>query len=282
MKTKTRSISISSPFVADDLSALDSEQTLVVVFGPSQMLDDSNLISSVADAFPHSHLIGCSTSGEIVGTTISDNTLAIGVCRFSDSELKTTVAPVASSADSFGAGEMIARELAGPSLRSVFVLSDGLNVNGSELVRGLNSVLPEEVVVTGGLAGDGDRFVRTWVLSGGRPMSGHVCAVGLSGDRLLVGHGSKGGWDIFGPERRVTRSKGNILYELDGKPALEIYKQYLGDRASGLPSTALRFPLALRYDKDAEKQVVRTILGVDEDSQAMVFAGDVPEGCFAQ
>jgi len=168
------------------------------------------------------------------------------------------------------------------ALRSVFVLSDGLNVNGSELVKGLNSRLPGNVVVTGGLAGDGDRFRRTWVIQDGKPATNVVTALGLFGDRLAVSHGSKGGWDSFGPERRITRSQGNILYELDGKPALALYKEYLGDRASGLPATGLLFPLSIRQDASDSRQLVRTILGVDEANQSMIFAGDVPQGYLAQ
>jgi hypothetical protein len=149
-------------------------------------------------------------------------------------------------------------------------------------VRGLNAILPSSVVVTGGLAGDGDRFERTWVIRDGIPHSGFVSAIGFYGERLRIGYGSKGGWDIFGPERLVTRAERSILYELDGKPALELYKKYLGDRAAGLPATALLFPLALRADSSDEKRIVRTILAVDETTQSMTFAGDIPQGYLAQ
>jgi hypothetical protein len=162
------------------------------------------------------------------------------------------------------------------------VLSDGLQVNGSQLVRGLNDVLPTGVVVTGGLAGDGARFQATWNLHEGRPVQGIVGAVGFYGDAIRVGHGSKGGWDIFGPERRVTRSAANVLFELDGKPALRLYKEYLGDRAAGLPATGLLFPLALRDGVGDDKRLVRTILAVDEATQSMTFAGDIPEGSLVQ
>jgi hypothetical protein len=138
------------------------------------------------------------------------------------------------------------------------------------------------VVVTGGLAGDGDRFNRTWVIKDGKPQSDCISAVGLYGEKLHMGHGSKGGWDTFGPERVITRSEGNILYELDGKPALQLYKTYLGDRAAGLPATGLLFPLALRANADDEKSIVRTILAVDEEAQTLTFAGDVPQGSLAQ
>jgi len=132
------------------------------------------------------------------------------------------------------------------------------------------------------VAGDGDRFTRTWVLKKGVPATGCVTAVGLYGDAVRVSHGSKGGWDSFGPERRVTRSKKNVLYELDGEPALALYKDYLGERASGLPATGLLYPLSLRAAASDEKRLVRMILAVDEATQSLTFAGDIPEGSLAQ
>jgi hypothetical protein len=260
----------------------DSEQTLVVVFGASAFMDTPAPILDLVAAYPNSHFVGCSTSGEIFGDFIQDGTLSVAVAEFEDTHLATANAAVTSPAASFDSGQALARTLLRDDLRAMLVMSDGLGVNGSELVRGINSVLPPSVVVTGGLAGDGDRFQRTWVLSGGRPQQGVVSAVGFYGSSVRVGHGSRGGWDRFGPERIVTRSKGNVLYELDGKPALELYKTYLGDRASGLPATALLFPLALRARAEDSKILVRTILGVDEATQSMTFAGDIPEGSLAQ
>ena len=226
--------------------------------------------------------MGCSTSGEIWGTEIKDESLTFGIVQFENTETKTAAAPVCDPTQSFHAGESLGRTLLRPDLRGVLVLSDGLHVNGSELVRGLNAVLPESVVVTGGLAGDGVKFQRTWVLHEGKPQEKMVTAVGFYGDRIHIGHGSKGGWDIFGPERKVTRSEGNVLFELDGKPALQLYKDYLGDRANGLPATGLFFPLTIRSQNDQDKQIVRTILAVDEPTQSMTFAGDIPEGSLAQ
>jgi hypothetical protein len=167
-------------------------------------------------------------------------------------------------------------------LCGVFVLSDGLAVNGSELVKGLNSALPSNVVITGGLAGDGDRFQRTWVIRNGQAESAIITAIGFYGDSLHITHGSQGGWDSFGPERRVTRSQGNILYELDGRPALTLYKEYLGERASGLPATGLLFPLSIRHDTTDSRSLVRTILAVEEADQSMTFAGDIPQGSLAR
>jgi hypothetical protein len=264
---------------------LDSDQTLVLVFGASKFLDDSSRIQELTRVFPSSHFLGCSTSGEIRGASLYDQCLSVAVMRFQTTCLRSVDFSLLKSASttSHMAGCQIANslmEVNGEQLRGVLVLSDGLITNGSALIAGLNSVLPPSVVVTGGLAGDGTAFHRTWVLHEGRPQSGVVTAIGLYGDHVSVHHGCRGGWDIFGPERLVTRSEGSVLYELDGKPALELYKKYLGVHASGLPATGLHFPLSLKTG--SSESVVRTILAIDEQAQTLTFAGDIIQGSMAQ
>jgi hypothetical protein len=282
MKLQTFTHSQKQGWSVTPFPTLDSNQTLVLVFGAPCYRNAHNEVSELARAYPNSHIVGCSTSGEIFDTSLSDDTLSVAVAAFEGTALRSASASVRSAADSFAAGESIANELQHKDLRGVLVLSDGLNVNGSELIKGLNAILPESVVVTGGLAGDGDRFQATWVVSGGRPQSNLVTAVGFYGDRVQIGHGSKGGWDIFGPERLVTKSENNVLYELDGQPALDLYKSYLGDRASELPASGLLFPLALRASAGDDKRIVRTLLAVDEKNSSMTFAGDIQQGHFAQ
>lgn len=262
------------------LPPLDSERTLVLAFGGANLFEDPAPFERLRSAYPTSHLVGCSTAGEIAGTHIRDGGVSAAVMRFAKSQVRSVTAPVRSAADSYRAGELLANQLAGPSLKGVMVFSDGLRVNGSDLARGLNATLPPSVAVTGGLAADGDRFKRTWVIRNGQPTEGFVSAVGLYGEHLQIGHGSMGGWDTFGPERTITRSEGNILYELDGKPALPLYKQYLGERAADLPASGLLFPLALKGDDG--RSLVRTILSIDEGTQAMIFAGDMPRGARAR
>lgn len=283
MKLVTRSYSMGSGWSDEPPSELDSESTLVVVFGAAELDGVHAPLKHLLARFGRSHVVGCSTAGEIFENALTDNSLSVAVAQFEHgTRVATASARVQSQQESFAAGESIARQLEGPSLRGVLLFSDGLNVNGTELVRGLNSVLPSHVVVTGGLAGDGPRFQRTWVVHEGDARSNVVCAAGLYGPSVTIGHGSRGGWDNFGPERRVSRSRGNLLVELDGRPALELYKEYLGDLASGLPATGLLFPLALRADAEDEKSLVRTILAVDERAQTMTFAGDIPEGALVR
>lgn len=261
---------------------LDSANTMVLAFASPMFRDHPGAFSELKAAFPNSAIIGCSTSGEIDRTRIRDESIAVAAVKFGGTRVKHAATRLTDAKESFEAGVRIANELAAGDLRAVIVLSEGLHVNGSELVRGLNSRLPETVVVTGGLAGDGDRFGQTFVIANGALEMNGVVAVGLYGEKVRVGHGSKGGWDTFGPERVVTKSEGNVLFTLDDRPALALYKEYLGERAAGLPGSALLFPLALRATTDERNSVVRTVLAVDEATQSMTFAGDIPVGHYAK
>ena len=186
------------------------------------------------------------------------------------------------SDDSYGCGTRLASELREAGLSGIFILSDGLNVNGSELVRGFRDVLGD-VPITGGLAGDGARFEKTLVGVNSEPRDHSVAAVGFYGKAVRFGHGLGGGWDVFGPRRRITRSAGNVLYELDGEPALDLYERYLGEEeASQLPGSGLLFPLEIHQPPNSNHTLVRTILAIDRDERSMTFAGDVPRGWVAQ
>jgi hypothetical protein len=254
---------------------------LVLAFGAPGFVDEPAVWKELVDVYPDSVIAGCSTAGEIEGATVSDDSVAMAIVRFEQSSVQSAHVAIESAAESLQAGRQLGGELLRSDLRAVIVLSEGLGVNGTDLARGLNEVLGHDVIVTGGLAGDGDRFGSTWVIVDGEPRTRAIVAVGLYGDAVEVGYGFKGGWDIFGPERLVTRSDGNVLYELDSMPALDLYEQYLGDRASELPASGLLFPLALR-EPLADGQLVRTILAVDREARSMTFAGDVPEGVLAQ
>ena len=258
----------------------DSAQ-VVLVFGCDGTAQRQQELRSLKAAYPHSHIFGCSASGEILGTEVTDGALVATALAFEHTRVKVSSLLIARAEDSFEAGRTLTTQLEKEGLAHVLVLSEGLAINGTSLVRGLMSGLPEGVTVTGGLAGDGERFQETFVLCDGEPLRNQIALLAFYGTRLKVGYGSLGGWDPFGPERRITRSKGNVLYELDGKSALELYRQYLGEYAAGLPATGLHFPLSLRT-AEGETAVVRTILSIDDNEKSMTFAGDVPEGAYAR
>jgi hypothetical protein len=254
---------------------------LVIYFGARAAMADCAIHKALRSTYPDAHLLGCTTAGEICGTTVSDESVVATAIRFDHTAVRAAYRPLVNASNSKAVGEEIARDLAGEDLLHVFVLAEGLKVNGSELVKGLRQGLPSSVAVTGGLAGDGARFEKTIVCLDGQVNDSAVAAIGFYGDRLSIGYGSLGGWDPFGPDRLVTRAEGNVLYELDGRSALELYKTYLGSHTANLPASGLLFPLSLRGE-NGEQRVVRTILGVDEEAQSLTFAGDIPQGGYAQ
>jgi hypothetical protein len=254
---------------------------LVLTFGSTSIMHKPELLDQVRKAYPQAILFGCSTSGEIYDTQVSDESLVITAVFFEHTQVKGGKVILENGKSSFEAGKELANILSKDRLAHVLVLSDGLRVNGSELVNGLVSHLPQHVTITGGLAGDGANFQNTYVVWNERVEKGTIAIVGLYGDRIRIGFGSLGGWDTFGPQRLITRSKDNILYELDGMSALALYKKYLGDHAKDLPASGLLFPLCLR-NKIEDIGVVRTILAIDEKEQSLTFAGDVPEGSYTQ
>ncbi|MDQ8161656.1 MAG: FIST N-terminal domain-containing protein [Gemmatimonadota bacterium] len=254
---------------------------LILLFGARAALQESDALATLRTQYPGARLVGCSTAGEICGTDVSDDAIVAAVVQFEHTQIRVMHLPLTSMDESHRVGAELAGALRADDLVHVLVLSEGLQVNGSELLAGLREQLPAHVLVTGGLAADGAQFEKTSVCIDGGCAGHAVAAIGLYGDRLQVGHGSLGGWDAFGPERVITRSKGNVLYELDGAPALELYKSYLGRHAGDLPSSGLLFPLSVRGAAN-EKGVVRTILGIDEAAGSLTFAGDVPQGHLAQ
>ncbi|HWB62555.1 MAG TPA: FIST N-terminal domain-containing protein, partial [Chitinophagales bacterium] len=257
------------------------QANLVFAFGERTFIENGNFYPLFNSNFPNANIVFCSTSGEIMGNSVNDDTLAVTAVNFEKTLIQTALVNISGFTNSKAAGKNLVEMLPAEGLRHIFVLSDGGLVNGSDLVEGMSAAAPAGVGISGGLAGDGARFEKTLVGLNNDIKSGNIVAIGLYGNSLIVGCGSNGGWDSFGPYRQITRSKANVLYELEGKSALELYKQYLGNLASGLPGTALLFPLSLRLE-DGGEEVVRTILSVNEADQSMTFAGNMPEGAHAR
>jgi hypothetical protein len=266
-----------------------ADAQLVLVFGDRRALANDTFPFGLAAQWPRAVRVGCSTAGQILGTEVFDEGVVATAVRFDHTivKLATTVVTAAESAHAGAAladrlGTMQLSEDGRPhDLVHVIVMSEGLDINGESLVRGLGDTLPRTVSVTGGLSADGEHFRETVVYTDRGPEKNTVAAVGLYGSRLKIGTGSLGGWDPFGPERQVTRSEGNVLYELDGQSALALYKRYLGDHAADLPASGLLFPLSLRT-RQGSAPVVRTILSVNEADQSLTFAGDVPTGGYVR
>ena len=277
MKTEQRIYSQVKGWAKRTDNNLSKVAQLVFVFGNKNLLKIQKHIDYLKLEYPTATIVGCSTSGEICQEEVFNENIISTAVWFENTQIEIAEEYIHSMEDSFAVGEKLAAKLEKEQLIHVMIISEGLNINGSELAKGLNSRFSEKISVTGGLAGDQDNFSETVIVHNQVGLKNLVLAIGFYGDHLRVGYGSMGGWDSFGVDREVTRSKGNTLYELDGKPALELYKKFLGDHAANLPASALLFPLCLML-KDSETSLVRTILSVNEADGSMIFAGDIPQG----
>lgn len=256
---------------------------LIFIFGSRELLEKSNIPDELHEQYKNAFFSGCSTAGEIAGESVSDNTIIVTGISFKNTPLVSAKVALAEvDYNSMDAGKMLVAQLPSKGLRHVFVVSDGIRVNGTDLVKGMIEGLAPDVTLTGGLAGDGSKFIKTVILEpDGQVVSESVAAIGFYGESISIGFGSRGGWDSFGLDRLVTKADGNILYEIDNQPALDLYKSFLGDKAKDLPASALLFPLSMR-DSEDRAPVVRTILGISEENKSLTFAGDIPQGSFVR
>lgn len=255
---------------------LQNDVDLLLCFGSRNILKRPEIYVDLETTFPNATIVTASTAGEIYNTVVYDDSMVIIAIKFKSTKIRSAAVDVKDYINSYEAGADIAAKLYSPSLRYMMVISDGNIVNGSELVKGINSIT-RDVIVTGGLAGDGNNFAATYAGLNEMPTEGKIVCIGFYGDKLIVTHGCKSGWETFGIEKTITRSKDNILYEINNQNALTLYKKYLGVNSKDLPGAALLFPIAMTAP-EADRPVVRTILSINEFDQSMTFAGDVPEG----
>ncbi|WP_422350051.1 FIST signal transduction protein [Flagellimonas sp.] len=251
------------------------KEPLVLVFGDRFLLESKDVYQEIRDLYPDGHLVFGSTSGEIMETSVYEESITITAIEFEKTQFEIVSKNIKDFVDIEKMGASISEQFNMDELNHLFIVSDGSFVNGSGLIEGLESVEGFKASITGGLCGDGARFEKTLTSYNENPKQGEVVAIGLYGQALEVSYANFGGWTPFGPERTITKSEGNVLFEIDGKPALDLYKKYLGEKAAELPQAALLYPLTVQQSEDSEP-LVRTILNIDEEANSMILAGDVP------
>ena len=255
---------------------------LVLVFANRMLLESKSFVDDVKKEFPYKHIVFGSTSGEILGSNVHDNTVAVTAIEFEKSNFIIKTENILNfNKDANELGKKLYSEIPKENLKHLFILSEGSFINGSSLINGLEANITTNVSITGGMCGDDAKFEKTLASYNEMPKEGEVILIGFYGDSLEISFASYGGWQPFGPERIITKSEANILYEIDGQPALELYKKYLGEKANELPQASLLYPLNVT-PPGKEQALVRTILNIDNETQSMTLAGDVPQNSKVQ
>ncbi len=253
---------------------------IVFIFGYTDVIKNEARFNEIKERYPNAQIVGSSTSGNVVAAEVSSHTLTATAVNFEKSKVDVSSLTFSDNDNIEELSKTLINNLKKENLKHIFVISDGLLINGSQLARGINHV-NNGIPVTGGMAGDGDRFQETYVIANGVAKQRTIVAVGFYGEELSVGTGCFAGWSEFGAQRTITKSKDNVLYEIDGEPALDLYKRYLGELANELPNSGLRFPLSIKEDENSP-EIIRTLLAIDKDEKSITYAGDVPEGYSAR
>lgn len=275
-----RQESLTAKMSLKDLAATSPlpSANLVLVFGSVKRFSEAKLQSTLKARYPTAQIIGCSTSGEITASGVYDDSLQITAILWEKAIQRVTHTKMTGMQNSFETAVTLAKQLKSDSLKAVLVYSDGLNVNGSELLEGFKSELGETPIM-GGMAGDGFNFNKTLQLFNDTSSDGLVIAVGLYGNSLIAATGVGRGWKPYGPPRKVTKSNKNVVLELDGKPALPLYNMYIGAHsAKELPGSGLKFPFAVIEEGKRDIEKIRTLLAIDPKTNSLTFAGNVDEG----
>ena len=261
------------------VAKLSVKPDMLWVFGAISY-DQQELLDGIAAAVPGVPVVGCSTDGEISSQGLSINSvvvmaLASDTIRFHSAFVEHL------SNDSYGAGAQIGKAFQGIGSRYIQVFSDGLSGNADLIIQGIKAHMGDDVKIAGGTAGDGGEFKRTFQYHGNRILTNSIVAIAFQG-RFGLGTGTACGWFPVGIAKKVTRAVGNVVYELDGQPALQAYERFLGKHAERLPAVGVEYPLGLLgSDSEAEEKgyfLCRATMGVDRQAGAIIFAGDVPEG----
>ena len=238
-----------------------------------------DLLAGIQDVVDTSNLTGCTTDGEISSAGFSSGSAVLAGIATDRIDFHLSVAEKLSKG-SESIGKKLARGLP-ESTRYIQLFSDGLTGNGCAILRGVSSVLGDEIPVSGGTAGDDGKFQKTWQFAGNKMLTDAAVAMGFSGE-FKLGTGVHSGWTPIGLSKKVTRSSGNILYELNGEPALNVFERFLGKHAHKLPEIGVEYPLGLvgRWgDVGGEDYfLLRATMSVNRKNGSISFAGEIPEG----
>ena len=250
--------------------------------------DAAVVAKALQEHLPGVPYVGCTTDGEISGKGLTVDSVCLMALASDKARAKVAAVP-GLSRDSFAVGKDIAAKLQSDTARALVLLPDGLTGNGSAIIRGAQEVLGRDFVIAGGTAGDRGRFEKTWQICNGEVHTDALVGLMIESDGGLdVGYGVMSGWQPIGVAKEVTHAEGNVVYKIEDQTALEVYSNFLGNKASELPAIGVEYPFALvdetglvdeRGLRAGEEYILlRAPMQVDRGTGAVSFAAEIPQG----
>lgn len=250
---------------------------IVILFTSPDVMANTDLPKQIETAYPNSDIVGCTGSGAISGQKVYDKSLVVIAIAFDKAYTKTAKVEVQNTQEAEEAAKTLLNQLPKEDLKHVIILFNLLKFDPGVLIETLAKNLPEGVGLTGGAAGDYETFSKTYVYYKGEISENSVVLIGFYGKDLKINYNCEIGCKPYGPERYITKVDDKMVYELDGQPALSLYKEFLGPYADRLPLISQKYPFAVRFNEN-DKQVFRTIFGIDETKQSVIISGGLPKG----
>lgn len=255
-----------------------SDAQLVLYFGAPGFEGYEALYKHLEATYPQAAIAGCTGGGAIQGDEICDDAVVVSAVQFKTTKVRLAERSLIERHTCFSTGVSLAQELNADDLKAILVFSEGLNTNGVDLTDGLIEILPKTVVVAGGLSSDGGNLMDSRISNHGKLISNGVVAIGFYGADFVAASAAVGGWSPFGPVRAITKATDNVLFELDGKPALDLYETYLGDEAKNLPASALIFPLGIINPELPEAEPVRSVIDINRQQRSLTLTIPISVG----
>jgi hypothetical protein len=237
------------------------------------------LLKGICEGAGTDVIVGCTSDGEISSAGLSMNSAVLAgiISDHIDFEIVTIQGL---ESDSTAAGRRLADAFSSTP-KYIQIFSDGLTGNGCAIIEGIASVVGEHLPITGGAAGDNGRFIKTLQFGNGRIYTDAISGIAFHGD-FHLGTGLASGWTPIGLPKQVTKASGNVVYELNGEPALNVYERFLGDHAHKLPAIGVEYPLGYQKASTIEDQedlyILRATMSVDRKARSITFAGEIPVG----
>lgn len=264
------------------LGSLAEKKAKILFVFASIAYDQQQVLNGVRRESADALIVGGSAAGEISSfTTFFDGVVVMAIAS-DQIEFFTGVGDGVSK-DSFRAGAMAAEDVLkkSPNHPKLFImLPDGMTGNGAAIVEGVQSVLGKNFPVIGGSLGDDYRFEKTYEYYNDQVLTDSVVGVGLSGN-FSYGFGIKHGWEAVGLPMKVTKAKGTLLQEVDGKAALTIYEEHFGKEADELireplARMAYTYPLGQKVE-GSDELLIRDPVRANEKGE-ITMASAIPEG----
>lgn len=245
----------------------------------SATLNPEHVTAGLAQSLPKdTPLIGCSSYAEINRLTALTHSVSLLGSRRSTLRAKTVALP-SDNHTAFEMGQLAGRELAPFHPDLLILVPDVLTINATQALRGVQSILGRHFPIIGGAAADNGDFARTFLLHNGTLQGSGLVGLALKGP-LRLETAARSGYIPLSTPRTVTAMENeNILLELDGRPALDVYREFLGPRADEMPHVSVEFPIGtIPPGMKEAPALTRAVFKIDEQRRALILGGDIPTG----